>query len=1383
MVTGASHPAPSEDAPLAGQVAEPATSTVIADRYTLVEVIGEGGMGSVYRAEQTEPVKRQVALKLIKGGADSKAVLARFDVERQALALMDHPNIARVYDGGTTAAGQPFFVMELVRGVPLTQYCDQKRLSVRARLELFVQVCQAVQHAHQKGIIHRDLKPGNVLVTEVDGRPTPKVIDFGVAKATEVRLTDMSYADTGAIVGTPAYMSPEQADPASRDIDTRTDVYAMGVMLYELLVGSPPLDARQFKRGAILEMLRMVREVDPPRPSTKLSAAENLPNIAANRDIEPAKLAKSLRGELDWVVMKALEKDRTRRYDTAAAFALDLQRYLADEVVEARPPSAGYRLRKFVRRHKGQVIAAGLVFFALVAGMAGTTWGLFEAREQERVARGETAEKDKARLAEIEQRNLALGRADDLKYQLGVSSMVLASAAYDNHDVVLADERLEKVPEEQRGWEWRYLKQQTRGGLFTLYGHTSAVLGVAFSPDGERIVTAGEGVNRAVEVKVWDARTGTAVFEPDGIPRPQRGDWDNQVFSLGGTRLATVGQENTARVWDARTGKLQWEAKHTSPVARVALSPDGVRLATVCLDGTVKVWDAETGKPQWEFKGTGEWVRVWFNPDGSRIVIRDQEDESAKVWDARAGKPLCELIGNAGRALAFSPDGKRILTNSPSQAKVWDAQKGGPPLVEIQAPRDQMGGASISLDGKRILTGSLDETAQVWDAGTGTRLFSLKGRRGPKTIDFWALDFEGWQAAAFTPDGTRIVTVGGQNGAYEAIVWDAREGAELLALTGHTSQVLCGAFSPDGTRIVTGSQDGTAKVWDARTGEALLELNGKPPAMWTVSFSRDGTRIVTGNGSGTTKVWDAGTGNELPGEAVPGTIPNERISPDGRFFAQLAGPAAQVNLVSLKPDEEELAYRRRHTQPNLGRYREGYEAARAVHDNVAARFYLNLLPAPEQKVLTARVAAEREIAAGRTQDALVHLAIVSAAWPEDWGLALKLAALRAWFGQDEELAEMCGRALESAQGTSDATIAHTVARICCLGPTADKARQEAALALARKAVELDQTNPFCRVTLGIAEYRSGHFAEADAALIAATAGAENNAHLAGLSAFFRAMILFRQGKPGEARKLAVSAAKLTGRPQDEKNPLSNPLAGGFITENLIGWLVHKEAKALIQFPEPAEIAKLRQLAAQDACRGDWTAAEAGYSRLYATAPLDGQLGLEYAAVLLLPGDQAGYRKICAEMLERIGQRDMNRYQVARACTLAADSVKDLAPLGKAADELQVNGQAFWALTEPGALAYRAGRYDDAAKHLEQSLKADDKPARAVLNWLWLALVEQRRGKPAEARGWLEKATKWLEQYPKGFPTKPDYDKGLQVDNWLEAHVLRREAEGLLGPKK
>ena len=359
---------------------------VIAGKYTLVEVIGEGGMGSVWRAKQTEPVKRFVAVKLIKAGMDSKQVLARFDAERQALAMMDHPNIAKVLDGGLHEH-RPYFVMELVKGVPITEYCDHCKLTPKARLELFVQVCQAIQHAHQKGIIHRDIKPNNVLIALYDDKPVVKVIDFGVAKATGGALTEHTI-DTGfgGIVGTPQYMSPEQATFNNLDIDTRSDVYALGVLLYELLVGSPPFSGKELKEKGLLEILRVVREEEPPRPSTKLSTADALPSLSANRGTEPKKLTGLLRNELDWIVMKALEKDRTRRYETANGFAADVLRYLSGEAVQAHPPSRGYRLKKFVRRNKGQVIAASLVFGTLVLGIVGITLGLVEARRQRDMA-------------------------------------------------------------------------------------------------------------------------------------------------------------------------------------------------------------------------------------------------------------------------------------------------------------------------------------------------------------------------------------------------------------------------------------------------------------------------------------------------------------------------------------------------------------------------------------------------------------------------------------------------------------------------------------------------------------------------------------------------------------------------------------------------------------------------------------------------------------------------------------------------------------------------------------------------------------------------------------------------------------------------------------
>jgi tetratricopeptide (TPR) repeat protein len=354
-----------------------AVGQVLAGRYQLLEALGEGGMGTVWMAQQTEPVKRLVAVKLIKAGMDSKAVLARFEAERQALALMDHPNIAKVHDAGATPDRRPFFVMELVKGVPITRYCDEHRLTPKQRLELFMPVCQAIQHAHQKGIIHRDIKPSNVLVALYDGKPVPKVIDFGIAKATGQQLTERTLVTgLGTVVGTLEYMSPEQAGMNPLDIDTRSDIYALGVLLYELLTGSTPLEKKRLKAAAMLEVLRLIREEEPPRPSTRLSSTDELPSVAANRGLEPKKLSGLVRGELDWIVMKALDKDRSRRYETANGFAADVQRYLADEPVQACPPSAWYRCGKFARRHKMGLAMTGLVLCLLASLVGGIGWAV-----------------------------------------------------------------------------------------------------------------------------------------------------------------------------------------------------------------------------------------------------------------------------------------------------------------------------------------------------------------------------------------------------------------------------------------------------------------------------------------------------------------------------------------------------------------------------------------------------------------------------------------------------------------------------------------------------------------------------------------------------------------------------------------------------------------------------------------------------------------------------------------------------------------------------------------------------------------------------------------------------------------------------------------------
>jgi serine/threonine protein kinase/tetratricopeptide (TPR) repeat protein len=392
--------------PTVDQPPNPEGPGAVIGPYKLLEQIGEGGMGLVFMAEQTQPVRRRIALKILKPGMDTRQVVARFEGERQALAMMDHPHIAKIHDGGTTATGRPYFVMELVRGVPITEFCDQRRLPTRQRLGLFVTVCQAVQHAHQKGIIHRDLKPSNVLVTLHDTVAVPKVIDFGIAKARTGPLTERTqFTQFAQVLGTPLYMSPEQAEMNGLDVDTRSDVYSLGVLLYELLTGTTPFESQTLKQVGLDEIRRIIREKEPPTPSQRLNTldAQACSTVSERRGVDARRLGQVLRGELDWVVMKALEKDRNRRYESASAFAADVQRYLNDEAVVACPPSAGYRLRKYVRRNRGPMLAAGLVLLALVGGFIGTTWGLVRAVAAERDAITERDAKEKARQDEAQQ--------------------------------------------------------------------------------------------------------------------------------------------------------------------------------------------------------------------------------------------------------------------------------------------------------------------------------------------------------------------------------------------------------------------------------------------------------------------------------------------------------------------------------------------------------------------------------------------------------------------------------------------------------------------------------------------------------------------------------------------------------------------------------------------------------------------------------------------------------------------------------------------------------------------------------------------------------------------------------------------------------------------
>jgi len=837
--------------------------------YELLELIGEGGMGLVYLAQQKEPVKRRVAIKLVKPGMDTKQVIVRFEAERQVLALLDYSNIAHVFDAGMTQSGRPYFVMEYVKGLSITEYCDQHKLNIETRLRLFQRVCNAVQYAHQKGIIHRDIKPSNILVTVQGDRPEPKIIDFGIAKAlTHSFSVGTLFTQQGQLLGTPEYMSPEQVDMATQDIDTRSDIYSLGVLLYELLSGALPFDRESLEKGGFAGIQMTIREQEPPHPSARLTGlGEEGKRIAERRQTHVDALARRLHRELEWIPLKAMRKERVRRYRSVSELSDDIQNYLDGAPLIAGPETAVYRVKKFVHKHAGSVVTAALVIATIVSGLIVSTSMYFRSERSLRREAVAHVEAENARQNAVEAKNEISGL---LAGSYVDQAQGLCEQGEVGRGMLWLAESLKIVPD-----NYSKLNQAVRKSLAAWYGqlhslkavvkYPNKINAVTFTPDESRILVAcSDGTAR-----FCDSSTG----QPIGKTL-QHGSVINSVaISPDGTLIATCSQEGSVKLWDAVTMEsigepIQHEQSHC-----IAFNPDSSRLITGGSDGAIRLWDASTGKAlrkafQYESEGERRVVAMTFCQGGLRIVLNINQG-IYQMFDADLGQAIGPEVDVGSRAttVAISPDGMRFAIGKfHSLIQVWDAKTG-----ELVFEPIVYGGLSRALafspDGSRIVGGGNTRMALLWDADTGESIGAPLRQR----VTVFSV--------AFNRDGTRLVT-GNAFGVLR--IWNLIQNKYVGKPILHEDSIQAAAYGPEGFRILT-QTDGAVQVREAATGRPIGRPFSHPPHdIATIAFSPDGWRLATvSDGEWGLRLWDIANG-ELVGKPLITPMSHKvAFSPDG----------------------------------------------------------------------------------------------------------------------------------------------------------------------------------------------------------------------------------------------------------------------------------------------------------------------------------------------------------------------------------------------------------------------------------------------------------------------------------------------------------------------